>query len=59
MRKTKPEPDPADLADLREERLCLIESGCNCTRSEAAQKLAKMEAEAALKGTNVDLFETG
>ncbi len=59
MRKTRPVLDPADIAELREERLCLIESGCNITRPEAEKKLAKMEAEVAMRGTTVELFKAG
>jgi hypothetical protein len=59
MRKTRPILDPADLTYLREERLCIIETSCNCTRAEAEKKLARMEAEAALKGTTVELFKAG
>jgi hypothetical protein len=56
VRKTNPTPDLSDLADLREERLCIIEFGCRCTRAEAEKKLAKLDTEAALKGVTVDLF---
>lgn len=57
MRKTRPAPESADAAELREERLCLIEDCCNITRPEAERKLAAMEAEAAKRGTTVDMFD--
>jgi hypothetical protein len=50
--------DPAELAYLREERLCIIESGSRCTRAEAEKKLAQLDTEAALKGVTVDLFKS-
>lgn len=60
MRKTSAQSttktDP-DALYLHEERLCIIETSCNCTRAEAEKKLARMETEAALRGTTVELFK--